>query len=336
MSIPSFTSGSETRAVSRVDSLDNNLSLKSIIESFLEAISYVPLKADEVPSANSLAALTQVTGEEILSWNVDDGQDGKIYISMVEKAASSIEVELQFCYPHHTLEAKAAFTLTAWFFFYVDDFATMQSLEDCQRRLVLGLPQEDPVLVHLPDVLGKLYDHWDPVCANTMACSALDLINGTILEKRREVCAMSVHHSAHSWPKYLRSKSGIGAAAACAIFPQVPHPDISEFIQAIPDIAEFEAFANDILSFYKEELAGETASYVHIRAKITSRHPKQVLVEMIQEVGDLHTRITAILQDHAEALVAWKAFETGYIESAWHFTLRRFRLAELGFASTAA
>ncbi|KAK7064911.1 terpenoid synthase [Favolaschia claudopus] len=332
MSIPSFTSGSETRAVSRVDSLVHTLSLKSIIETFLEAISYVPLKADEVPSANSLAALTQVTGEEILSWNVDDGQDGRIFISMVEKAASSIE----FCYPHHTLEAKAAFTLTAWFFFYVDDFTTIQSLEDCQRRLVLGLPQEDPVLVHLPAVLGRLYDHWDPVCANTMACSVLDLINGTILEKRREVCAMSVNPFALSWPKYLRSKSGIGAAAACAIFPQVPHPDISAYIQAIPDIAEFEAFANDILSFYKEELLGETTSYVHVRAKLTSKHPKQVLVEMIQEVGDLHTRITAILQDHAEALVAWKAFETGYI--AWHFTLRRFRLAELGFkfASTAA
>ncbi|KAK7064914.1 terpene synthase [Favolaschia claudopus] len=323
MSVPIFTNGSEIPHANSLD--DNDLGLKSIIESFLEAISYVPLKTDELPSGNSLAALTQVTGEEILSWNVDDGQDGKIFMSMVEKAVSTTE----FCYPHHTPEAKAVITLTAWFFFYVDDLATMQSLEDCQRRLVLGLPQEDPVLVHLPAVLEKFYDHWDPICANTMTCSVLDFINSTILEKRREICVMSVHPFAHSWPKYLRSKSGFGLLSACAIFPQASHPDISAYIQAIPDIAEFEAFANDILSFYKEELAGETANYVHIRANITSKHPKQVLVELIKEVVDLHTRITGILQDHPEALVAWKAFETGNI--AWHFALGRYRLAELGF-----
>ncbi|KAJ7918942.1 hypothetical protein B0H13DRAFT_1868925 [Mycena leptocephala] len=106
-------------------------------------------------------------------------------------------------------------------------------------------------------------------------------------------------------------------AAVCAIFPKQTHPDISAFIQVLPDIDEFSCLANDILSFYKEELAGETTNYIHSRAKTTLKHPKRVLVEMVREVGDLH------------ALAAWKSFEDGFI--AFHLSMKRYKLSELGF-----
>jgi len=142
---------------------------------------------------------------------------------------------------------------------------------------------------------------------------------------------MNVHPAALNWPKYLRAESGIGPAAACAMFPRQVHRDISAYIQVIPDIAEFEAFTNDILSIYKEELGNETTSYVYVQSKTTLKHPKRVLVEMVREVGDLHTHIAAALERQPEALAAWKAFENGYI--AWHLTLGRFRLSELGFGA---
>lgn len=65
--------------------------------------------------------------------------------------------------------------------------------------------------------------------------------------------------------------------------------------------------------FYKEILAGETMNYVQVRSKTTRKDLKQVLVEMVQEVGDLHTGITATLEEKPEALAAWKAFEYGYM-----------------------
>ncbi|KAJ7867159.1 hypothetical protein B0H13DRAFT_1636256, partial [Mycena leptocephala] len=113
------------------------------------------------------------------------------------------------------------------------------------------------------------------------------------------------------------------------IFPKQTHPDISAFIQVLPDIDEFFCLANDILSFYKEELAGETTNYVHSRAKTTLKHPKRVLVEMVREVGDLHVRIAATLEKHPEALAAWKSFEDGFI--AFHLSMKRYKLSELGF-----
>jgi hypothetical protein len=71
--------------------------------------------------------------------------------------------------------------------------------------------------------------------------------------------------------------------------------------------------------FYKEELAGETNNYVQVRSKATLKHPNQVLVEMVQEVGDLHARITATLEQQPEALVAWKTLEYGFMCVGVHF-----------------
>jgi hypothetical protein len=135
------------------------------------------------------------------------------------------------------------------FFFYIDDCADALSLEDYQRGQLLGRPQSDPVLAHYHEILAKIYDHWDPVCANVMVCAAMEFMNGTILENRAETKELAVMSTAPTWPKYLRAKSGLGPAAACAIFPMKVHPDISAFIQVVPDIDEYTYLANDVLSF---------------------------------------------------------------------------------------
>ncbi|KAJ6557529.1 isoprenoid synthase domain-containing protein [Mycena capillaripes] len=220
------------------------------------------------------------------------------------------------------------------FFFYIDDGAGKSSHEDYQRRLLLGHPQEDAALEHYQEVLGNLYDYLDPVCANAMACAALEFISGTVLENKPQVSAMDVQPTAVGWPKYLRAKSGLGAAAACAIFPKKAYPDLTAYIQVLPDIDDFSCLANDILSFYKEEFAGETTSYVQVRSKATLKHPKLVLVEMVQECADLHNRISATLEKHPEALAAWETFENGFI--AFHLSMGRYKLSELGFGYTVA
>ncbi|KAJ6527369.1 isoprenoid synthase domain-containing protein, partial [Mycena capillaripes] len=132
-----------------------------------------------------------------------------------------------------------------------------------------------------------------------------------------------------NWPKYLRQKSGMAPGFSCAVFPARTHTDISAYIQVLPDIASYFYLVNDILSFYKEILAGETMNYVQVRSKTTGKDLKQVFVEMVREVGDLHTGITAALEEQPEALAAWKAFEYGYI--SWHLSIERYRLSELGF-----
>ncbi|KAJ6459594.1 isoprenoid synthase domain-containing protein [Mycena sanguinolenta] len=314
---------------SRVENLEVNMQygdafdLKAIVRSLLDAVAYTPSMGPVIVKS-AMDELEKAVMGEVRSWNVDDGQDGALFASLAAKAASIVE----FCYHNHTFEVKLAVALYSWFFFYIDDIASEQSLEDYQRLFLQGCPQEDPVLVHLNQVLGRMYDYWDPICANLIGCAALECLSGTLLENRPEISKMAVRPSAISWPKYLRAMSGVGPGYSCAIFPKQTHHDISAYIQILPDIGDYFCLANDVLSFYKEELAGETTNQVHLRADTTGKHPKRVLVEMVEEVRDLHIRITATLEKQPEALAAWKTFEYGYL--AWHLSIERYKLSQLG------
>ncbi|KAL0562856.1 hypothetical protein V5O48_019222, partial [Marasmius crinis-equi] len=63
--------------------------------------------------------------------------------------------------------------------------------------------------------------------------------------------------------------------------------------------------------FYKEDLAGDEATYVAFRAKISGKDPLVVVSEIVDEVTRSHERILAVLSDHPEALKWWLTFEQG-------------------------
>ncbi|KAJ7792473.1 isoprenoid synthase domain-containing protein [Mycena olivaceomarginata] len=289
--------------------------LKAIIRSLLDAVAYDTSSAPFFKS--SADALGKAIDAEVASWNADDGKNGAKFASSTKKAVVCVE----FFYSRHTFEVKLAFGLYAWFFFYIDDCAEKLSLQDYQRRLLLGQLKDTSALAH-----------FHKFCANAMVCAAFEFMSGTILETREEVSTMQISSTATSWPKYFRAKTGMAPGFSYAIFPKDTHPNIATYIQVLPDIDDYMCLVNDILSFYKEELAGETNNYVQVRSKATLKHPNQVLVEMVQEVGDLHARITATLEQQPEALVAWKTLEYGFI--AFHLSLGRYKLSQLGLGRT--
>lgn len=134
------------------------------------------------------------------------------------------------------------------FFFYIDDRASKSSLRNFQYTSLVGGIQPTGPLAHFQSVLGGLYKHWDPICANFMASAAFDFISGTVLERRSDIIHMEIRPSAGSWPGYLRVKTGMAPGFSCAAFIQDSHPDITTYIQALPDIDEYLCLVNDILS----------------------------------------------------------------------------------------
>lgn len=94
----------------------------------------------------------------------------------------------------------------------------------------------------------NLYRHWDPVNANSMVCAALEFISGTVMEDKEEIGAMVPHGAAVNWPRFLRTKTGIAPAYSYAVFPKSTHPDMSSYVQALPDMDDFINLGNDILS----------------------------------------------------------------------------------------
>ena len=83
---------------------------------------------------------------------------------------------------------------------------------------------------------------------------------------------------------------------------------------------------NDILSFYKEELAGETVTYVHLlRATRHKESGLEVVQELIDEAVDLSEEIDGILTGDAKEM--WECWKTGYI--TYHLCDGRYKLSEL-------
>ena len=84
---------------------------------------------------------------------------------------------------------------------------------------------------------------------------------------------------------------------------------------------------NDILSFYKEELAGETGTYVHLLRAIRQKESGlEVVHDLIDEAVGLSKEIDALLAGNAKE--TWERYKTGFI--TFHLCDSRYRLSELG------
>ncbi len=83
---------------------------------------------------------------------------------------------------------------------------------------------------------------------------------------------------------------------------------------------------SDILSFYKEEVAGERGNYIHNRATVTQKDVNNVLMDVIGEVIEAVDRTQSVLRGKEEK-ETWDNFVTGY--AAFHYATPRYRLTEI-------
>ena len=84
---------------------------------------------------------------------------------------------------------------------------------------------------------------------------------------------------------------------------------------------------NDILSFYKEELTGDTVNYVHLLRVIHHKESGLAVVhDLIDEAVGLSEEISRVLAGDAKE--TWELWMTGYI--TFHLCDSRYKLAELG------
>ncbi|KAH9846352.1 terpenoid synthase [Lenzites betulinus] len=194
------------------------------------------------------------------------------------------------------------------------------------RRLVRGDKQLSPIFDRLADLLKQAHLYWSDVGADAIITGTVDALTATAIEFA--TTGTPVAPSALRYPYYLRTRAGGGPQYTHFMFMRSWREKADSYLQILPEIEHWTLGAN--LSFYKEELAGETSNYVHLRADAEQVSPWSVLRELTEEVLDTARRIDEITAKDPELCALWNRYLQCYLE----FSVRtpRYRLAELGLA----
>jgi hypothetical protein len=84
---------------------------------------------------------------------------------------------------------------------------------------------------------------------------------------------------------------------------------------------------SDILSFYKEELSGESVNRVSLLVTCQGTSKYHVLSQLADATVDAHQTILKVMQSNEEALDAYRNFSSGFV---YFHTLKRYKLSDLG------
>ncbi|KAI8270627.1 hypothetical protein K4K58_008452 [Colletotrichum sp. SAR11_239] len=230
-------------------------------------------------------------------------------------------------YPTHPFAVKLHIAIYSWLAIYIDDDdAGNDDLAGFQERFHKGEPQPSALLSRFAEVLHDMSKYYEPLVANFIVCSTLQFVNATLLERHGEFHGLKHCKEASGWPDYVRDRSGVPEAYAYFIFPKEQCPNIGQYMQGIPDMMTYINYANDILSFHKETLAGETDNYINTRAVCEQREPLAVLETVVAEAIEANSRVVGLLRTRSDPMYAlkWDEFFNGYI--FFHLSAKRYKL----------
>ncbi|KAI1131437.1 isoprenoid synthase domain-containing protein [Nemania abortiva] len=231
------------------------------------------------------------------------------------------------CYPSHPFSVKLHVAIYTWLASYIDDDEDgNEDLAGFQARFQKGEPQPSTLLARFAEVLQAMPTYFEPLMANFIVLSSLQFVNAALLERRGEFHHLQHCREASGWPDYVRERDGATEAFVYFVFPKDQCPDIGAYMQAVPDMMTYTNHANDVLSFHKETLVGETDNYINTRAICEQHEPLAMLETVVAEAIAANSRAVGLLRTKSDPVYArkWEEFFNGYI--FFHATAQRYKL----------
>ncbi|KAF8688291.1 hypothetical protein AX14_003450 [Amanita brunnescens Koide BX004] len=228
-------------------------------------------------------------------------------------------------YPHLTdLTIRAFATAYIALFLPIDDYFADKPgpISEFNSRLIQGIEQEHPLLEAYARLLRELPKHWDPVMADMMRQSAMTFLTSLVVERQLEDAKLpNVSDLARS----IRTMTGTSLIHIMFAFPSGVPPQI--YLAALPPMISFTEHTNDVLSFFKEELAGETLNYISLRAKINKTSKLEELKNVVNDCLNALQQIKQLEQDFPDVCGPLAPCWPGYLR--FHLSAPRYRLLEL-------
>lgn len=234
----------------------------------------------------------------------------------------------------HPFEYQVIVAQLTIFFFHADDILDAEPalIRQLQLRLATGQPCGDPVLDWFArELIPRLWTYFDPLIANMIVVACYDFLNGIGIELVTK--NVEVHPaSGRSFPTWMRFKTGLSPMYALLALarhsdPNLPTGGVDQYVQAIPDVITFTNIVNDVISFYKELLAGEKENYVAMRALADNVDLLTALQDMADEGIRLYKRVMAGLEGAPEYQANFDAYAKGITH--FHTSSPRYRMKEL-------
>ncbi|EXM05392.1 hypothetical protein FOIG_03987 [Fusarium odoratissimum NRRL 54006] len=183
--------------------------------------------------------------------------------------------EYQVCFPCHPFKVQVYIGIYSWLGLLLDDQAAeyLEEFSMFHERFCADEKQPIPLLQGWADLMRLTFRYWGPLVANFTVTSSLNFLNLMLLRPERSSTRSSAPRPAEAGHGFFE-KDGGGETCAWFTFPKELCPDISLFLEVVPDISMCIGLTNDALSFYKEEKAGETHNYIHNRAWYENKDPQ--------------------------------------------------------------
>ncbi|KAK0501358.1 hypothetical protein EDD18DRAFT_1458870 [Armillaria luteobubalina] len=260
-----------------------------------------------------------------------DEETSKSFMPYIQHGTDTVTA----CYNHiQDINCRIYIVLYIACFFYFDDkfipeYSTSDDVAQGLFACMIGKSFSADPLQHLFCYLMTEAPKCFPnhPASNIVITGTLNFVTAASLDYRTQ--GMEMPASAKRYTTFTGNISGIADVMGVFIFPaSVP---VTAYIAAIPDLIVFMLSSNDVLSFYKEEAAGEELNRVSLLALCDNSTKIDVLKQLVDSTVEAHNNILDILKPNEEALDAYLSFSDGYIPG--HTKVPRYRLNELGIFS---
>nr|BDI63124.1 sesquiterpene synthase [Trametes versicolor] len=290
--------------------------MKAIMQDFLQQCNY------EDPSTPKDIELRERMALEMAAWSLD------LPATFIEQVHETSCHFIETAYVHTTLEHRFFVARYCAYFLYADDLPgrCLDALIQFPRRFANREQQLDPILNRLAEMIRGAHELWTDVGASAIIAGTLDALTAFYIEYT--TCGLAVKPQAVRYPYYLRLKSGIDPPFVAFIFMRGWRDTAESYVQMLPEIEYWIGATNDLLSFYKEELAQETNNYIHIRAAMEQTTGLVILRKLADEILDTTRRIEGLAAEDAELAALWHGYKQGFLE--FQIKAPRYRLSDLG------
>ncbi|KAF5859799.1 hypothetical protein ETB97_002408 [Aspergillus alliaceus] len=236
----------------------------------------------------------------------------------------------QWFYPKHPKDLQIAIGLFTAYFFTVDDLGE-QMLDDVRnfRYAIMAREEQPPILKSFAELLSTFDKYYDTFSADKIFTGLIDFMGSCAMEFET-LGKFAALESSPNFPRYFRYMTGLAEPYVYFIFHKAAFSseELALFIQAVPDLMDFSADVNDLLSFYKESIvSNERNTAVFHQAAGGNKDVLEVLRELITRTKGYISRIHKTLAGSPTLLSYAEAYLRGFV--GFHMSQSRYRLSEL-------